>query len=644
MAALTAPRDEETAAAINEADPALLLAALTLWKGDPGLLDRYADGLRPAAATHEGPRLLGAAHGLHDADPEVAEAIRAAVLTEMTHGTEVPTIDEVDDATFRRAASLVVADEVGREFLPMLREQAGFEKAKRVTVPTRKPDPDFEVIIIGSGMSGMNAGVKLGEAGFRYKIFEKEAELGGTWNVNRYPGAAVDTPSHFYSFSFELNPEWKLYYPTGPEYFAYLQHVADKYGIREHLQLNTRVIACEWVASRGRWRVVTESNGRRETHWARAVLTAVGFLNGPNKPTFPGAESFRGTIMHSAEWDESVALEGKNVVLVGAGCTAVQIVTAIAPTVEHLAIVQRERQWIVPARTGTPVSDAQRWLLANVPFYHQWFRLRAFWHGGASGSLQAFARVDPEWSKDHVSSSAENDALMQVSLHYIDDIFADRPDLKDKVTPGYPPLTKRLIMDPGYFPTLKRPNVDLHDGGVDHLDDDAVVLSDGTRIPCDVLVLATGFKAEWLSPIDIRGRDGISLEEAWSGEPHAFQGVTVPGFPNLFMTCGPNSAPSAGGHNLTCEEQVHFMVESLQLLVEEDLQSLEVTAEASAQYNQRLDEAVDGLVWGRPTVRSYQHSSSGRGLVNNPWLALDYWTWMRAPRAEDFILTPRNAG
>lgn len=622
--------------ALEEADPALLLTALAVWKGQPELIDTYADAFQLREKQFR--LFLGASDGVHDVEPGAAAEIRAAVRAALDENTPVAPAADIDDAVFQRFASFLVGDTVGSECIEMLREQAGFEKARRRIMPTKEPDPDFEVIIIGSGMSGLAAAVKLAESGFRYKIFEKEAEPGGTWVVNKYPGAAVDTPSHFYSLSFELNPNWQLYFPTGPEYLAYLRHLTDKYGIREHLHCNTRVISCEWHDDRAQWKVTTESAGRRETHWARALVTAVGFLNGPNKPEFPGADRFAGTIMHTAEWDETVSLDGKNVVLVGAGCTAVQVAASTADVVNHLTVVQRHPQWVIPGSTQRPVSDAERWLLANIPYYHETYRLRTFWFAGANGAYVAVNRIDPDWAQHHLSVSPANDMVLQLCLQHIDEMFAGRPDLKAKLTPDYPPMAKRPIIDPGYYQALLRPNVDVRDGSVDHFEADAVVLTDGTRVPCDVLVLATGFHAEWLSGIDIRGRDGVRLRERWGDNPRAYLGVTVPDFPNFFMTCGPNSAPNAGGHNLMSEEQAHFVIECLQLLVEEDLTSLEPTHEANELWNKNQDEEVDKTVWGQPPVRSYQHNSAGRGLVWSPWPALDYWAWLREPQRGDFIL------
>jgi 4-hydroxyacetophenone monooxygenase len=652
VGALNGDPSLSAADAVADADPALLLASLAAWLGDPGLVDRYGSAFRPRSVA--GPTFTIFRRSVeYDVDPEVVDTIRRMVLDELNGltssvgpGCENDPFQQVSDEAFQRIASFVMGEDVDDDVVQILREQGGFEKDRRHVQATRKPGDDFEVLIVGGGMSGINAGIKLGEAGFTYKIFESRDDFGGTWVGNTYPGAAVDTPSLHYSFSFEPDPDWQLHYPQGPEYRDYLHRVADKYGVTEHIQVNTTVESCVWDDESQRWQVTTECGGRRTTHRARALITAVGFLNRPHQPRFDGEDEFSGVIMHTAEWDDTVELAGKNVVLLGAGCTAVQVATSVAPIAANLAIVQRHPQWVVPANTEAPVPLAERWRLSHIPYYHHWQRLRGCWFSGlrmGRAGLMEFATVDPEWAATHVSASPINDALMQKCLRHIEESFHDRPDLKAKMTPDYPPGVKRLIMDPGYYTTVKRDNVEVHNGSIDHLEPGAVVLTDGTRVPCDVLICATGFTADWLSTIDIRGRGGANLNEVWGGDPWAYLGVCVPQFPNFFVTCGPNSLINAVGHNLTCEQQVHYAMECLQLLVENDYAAFEPTVAAADEYTESVRDAMATTIYYRPSVRSYHHNAEGRPLVWSPWSGRDFWALLKEPKVEDLVFFPHLA-
>jgi cation diffusion facilitator CzcD-associated flavoprotein CzcO len=616
-----------------QVDPSVLLNCLVQVTGDVGLLDRYEPGFVsvPVRSVLES----------HVVDDATAGAIATQLAQELAGrlNREVA-LTELEPALFQRLATFVVGEPVDEEFLPILEEQAGFVLSRRVIPVTRTPPPDFNVIVIGAGMVGINAGVKLAEAGFSYQIFESRSELGGTWSINRYPGAAVDTPSHYYSYSFEPNPDWSHFYPVGDEYHRYLTMVSEKYGVTPHITFNTSVLSCAWNEERQRWLVRTSTNGEIAEHEAAAVVTALGFLNRPIIPNFPGRESFGGVVMHSAQWDSSVDLKGKRVALVGAGCTAVQIAEAIADDVAALTVVQRQPHWVAPAKTSHgAVPPALQWVLNNVPYYHRWFRLKTYWY--ASDKNYLTPRIDPEWQKTHVSASPANDVVMQACMKHIEASFADRPDLKAKLVPDFPPYAKRIVRDPGYYRTLLKDNVTLLTGTIDHYEADGVVLTGGEKVTCDVVLLATGFTIDMLTKIDITGRRGLELAEVWVDDPRAYLAVLNPGFPNLFTTAGPNSAPNhGGGHNLTSEEQVHYIVECLQLLLEEDATAMEVTQEATDEYNRRVDEELDKTVWQHGgTASGYYRNAKGRAWLACPWRMVDYWTMLRAPKIEDLVLT-----
>ncbi|WP_040790800.1 flavin-containing monooxygenase [Nocardia paucivorans] len=625
--------------AIAVADPAPLLMSLVHATGDTGLLEEFGARLtitEPGNHYRTGTRPT-TPPGTYPED--VVADIRARARELLTPGLE-PKLGVPDEELFGRMATVCTSERVDAEFLPLLLEQAGFVKDRRHVPVTTAPPADFEVIVIGAGMVGINAGIKLGEAGFGFTIFEERDDIGGTWHRNTYPGAAVDTPSHYYSYSFELNPHWSKYYPTGVEYQNYLLDVVEKYRLRENIRFGTRVRSATWSNEENRWEVVTEDRaGTVRHHRACAVVTALGMLNAPNIPDVPGMDTFAGTITHTAEWDTDLDLSGKRVVVLGTGCTAVQVVAGIVDQVESLDVVVRSPHWLVPEKTvGGEVPEGEKWAMANLPFYDRWFRLRTYWF--ASDNLYMLPRIDKEWAATHVSASPANDMVLNTALEYLQKSFPDRPDLIEKLTPDFRPYSKRIVKDPGFFAALNREHVNLHRAAFREITPDGVVTTDATFIPADVIVLATGFRLQFTTAIDITGRDGRTLAELWKGgeDPRAYRGVQVSGFPNLFITAGPNSAPNHGaGHNITGEEQVHYIIECLQYLLENEYAAMDVTQSAQDEYNRRVDEALDETVWVHPGAETngYYRNSAGRAVVPCPWRLVDYWTLMREPNPED---------
>jgi 4-hydroxyacetophenone monooxygenase len=639
-------------AAIDECNPGALLLSMVHVTGDLGLVEEFEAMLATAKAeastesnTHYASSTAVALP--YGAYPDVvARAVRARACEVLTTQS-TPQLTELDESLFRRLASLCSATEVTDEFVPLLMEQAGFRLAQRVVPVTKKPTPDADVIVIGAGMVGINAAVKLQDAGFTFRVFEARDEIGGTWSRNTYPGAAVDTPSHYYSYSFELNPDWSRYYPSGPEYLKYMKRVVDTYDLSRHIQLSTSVDGARWVEEDQQWEVVTRAaDGTSSTHRSRAMITALGVLNAPNVPDVPGLDTFAGDIVHSAEWRD-VDLAGKRVVVLGTGCTSVQLVTSIVDQVGSLDVVVRTPHWIVPEKAvQNDVPDGERWAMRHLPFYQEWFRFRAFWL--ASDNLYPVPRIDPEWAAKHLSVSKVNDNVMQVSLRYLQNSFADRPDLIEKLTPDFRPYAKRIVKDPGFFAALKRDNVTLHRASFASVRPDGIVTTEGTFIPVDVILLATGFSVEYATSLDIVGRDGRQLAEEWKNgdDPRAYLGIQVPHFPNLFVTAGPNAAPNhGGGHNITSEEHVHYIIECLQYLVENDYTSMDVHVEALDRYNEGVDEALDKTVWAHPgkEVTGYYRNTAGRPIVPCPWRIVDYWTMLREPDPSDFSFTERSA-
>lgn len=627
-------------AAIDVCDPAPLLMSMIHATGDTSLLDEfgprltitepgnhYRTGSRPATPPGQYP------------DDVVADVRARAHRLLTTDATDVLGVPE--PGLFARMAQVATSERVGDEFVPLLREQAGFVLSERRVPVTVTPPDEFSVIVVGAGIVGINAAIKLQEAGFAYQVFETRDEIGGTWSRNTYPGAAVDTPSHYYSYSFELNAEWSRYYPTGTEYQRYLRGVVDTYGIEKNISFRTRVLSTRWLDTEHVWEVTVETaDGGRHIHRANAVVTALGMLNSPNIPDVPGMGTFAGTVVHTAEWDPSLDLTGKRVVVLGTGCTSVQVVANIVDRVESLDVVVRSPHWIVPEKAVVnDVPDGEKWALAHLPRYHEWFRLRSYWF--ASDNLYVLPRIDPEWAKTHFSASPANEMVLNTARAYLQSSFEGRPDLVEKLTPDFRPYGKRIVKDPGFFRALTRDHVTLHRASFREVRPDGVVTTEGDIVAADVIILATGFRLEFTTSIDIVGRDGRILADVWKGgdDPRAYLGVQVSGFPNLFVTAGPNSAPNHGaGHNILSEEHVHYVVECLQYLLENGHDAMDVRQDVLDEYNRAVDEALDKTVWVHPgaEVNGYYRNSAGRAVVPCPWRLVDYWTMLREPDPTDF--------
>jgi 4-hydroxyacetophenone monooxygenase len=417
--------------------------------------------------------------------------------------------------------------------------------------------------------------------------------------------------------------------------------VADRYDLRRNIMFETKVLACRYDETRKRWSVsVQRADGSRELLEVNAIINAHGPVNRWSWPKIPGFETFAGPKMHTAGWDHSVDLTGKKVVLIGTGASAAQLAPAIAAKVERLTIAMRSRHWVIThPHAGALVPEAVKWAMRHIPHYAEWFRFKTYWAAG--DGLYPNVVKDPDWPASDTSVSALNEGTRQWALGYLNTVFADRPDLVEKLTPDFPIFSKRIILDAGWFQTLRRDNVELEVGGVARVEEDAVILADGRRVQADVLVCATGFDvAKMLGSLEVYGRDGRSLGEEWGqDDPRAYLGVTVPGYPNFFLTVGPNSAPNhAAGQNLISETQVHYIIECLDLMRDNEAATIEPTLEAFEAWNDKVDARMQQMIWTHPKANSYYNNSKGRVFLSFPWRLVDYWTWTRSPERDAFVI------
>jgi len=455
------------------------------------------------------------------------------------------------------------------------------------------------VIVVGAGFGGIGVGVKLKKAGIdTFTLYESSLGVGGTWWDNTYPGAEVDVNSNLYCYSFK-SQEWTRTHAQQSELQKYLEETVDEFELRRHLQLGVAVVAAAWDDERHMWAVTLDSGAVDEGH---VLVSAVGFLNIPRYPEWPGLADFAGPKFHTSRWEHQHDLSEKVVALVGTGSTAAQIVPAIQPLVKKLYVFQREPGWVMP-KGERDLSDAERQRFAKP-----WRRAfdRAKLRASIEKSLWGAAMFRP--------GTKLNSLREQSCLKYIADEFADRPDLRHAVTPNYPYPGKRPILASTYYPALKKQNVELVPRAVSRVTKTGIVDDDGVERPVDVIAMATGFQAaNYLGRMQITGRRGTTLHDHWAGEPRAFLGITVPGFPNFFMLYGPGT--NGGELVMTLESQAEYALRAVKRMRRERVSAVEVKALHEAIWYAWLQTKMEGTSW----TMSNNYFKSATGKIVTQW-------------------------
>lgn len=473
-----------------------------------------------------------------------------------------------------------------------------------------------KVAIIGAGMSGLLMGIRLKRAGNeRFRIYEKAPSLGGTWRENSYPGLTCDVPSHFYSYSFEPNPDWSRRFSPGPEILRYFERVARKYDLAPHIQYGTRITDAQHRD--GRWHLQTDDGASFD---ADVVVSATGALHQWRMPEIDGLDEFEGAKFHSAAWDHSIPLEGRRIGVVGNGSSGVQMMSPLSKVASHLTLFQRTPQWIAPVGNRS-YSEAQRMRVRRFPVIQRIARVYYKW------MFETFsaAVVEPGKRRQSMANSCRK------HLATVQD-----PELRRKLTPDYEPGCKRLIMSRNFYPTLQKENVDLVTEGIDHVEARGVVTRDGTLHELDVLVLATGFDTHAWGIENIVGPDGRSVKEVWADGTRAYRSVAIPGFPNFFMLVGPNSP--IGNISLidVSEVQADFIMKCIGLIEKGKVKEMAPSGEATAAFHAALLEAMKDTVWVTGCNSWYLDD---QGIPNTwPWSAGKFHTDMRRPNLDDFVL------
>lgn len=617
--------------ALAQANLPTLLAVYVHLSHDAAMLDRFADCIRPAFAP--------VPTSIPD---DLAADLRGKLHHLLVTGEGLAT-DAPDDALFQRIMSVMVGEPVEQEFIELAFDQCGFRPwIDRSALPGRASRPaNFKVLVIGAGMTGMAAATKLEEAGYDYVVIEKNAEVGGTWYENRYPGVGVDTPSHFYSFSWEIWPDWHHYHPQGADMQRYMVEVADKYGLRRNVQFNTRVETLVYDEASGMWTVtVRRPDGRTEDLVVNAVINGHGPVNRFKWPDIPGLADFNGPVVHTADWPADLDLKGKRVAVIGTAASAAQLVGAIAPEVASLTVYQRTPHWVIHnPEIADEVSAGMQWALRNIPGFKEWFRFKVYW--AAADGLFANVLQDPAWAGNDLAVSELNEMTRQYALSYLHQKFADRPDLIEKLTPDFPIFSKRIVLDNGWFDALLRPNVTLENKGIARILPNGIEANDGSVFECDVIVCATGFNvAKMLGNLTVKGIGGRDLGAEWGEEDaRSYMGMCVPGYPNYFHTVGPNSAPNhAAGQNLISECQVNWIIEALDRVTEAGAKSFEVTEQAYDDWNRKVEARMPEMIWSHPRASSYYMNSKRRIFLSWPWRLVDFFNETRAPAEGSYVL------
>ncbi len=443
------------------------------------------------------------------------------------------------------------------------------------------PARDLRVAVIGAGMAGILCAIDLPANGIDdVTIYEKADTVGGTWRENTYPGVACDVPSHLYSYSFALNPDWSHLFAPGPEIRAYFERVAAEHAVGDRCRFGDEVVELTWTD--GRWHLRTASG---HTDVADVVIAATGVLHHPRMPELEGLESFAGAAFHSARWDHDVDLAGKRVGVVGTGSTAVQIVSAIVDDVAHLDLFQRTPQWILPQ--PNPEFAAE-----DVARFHDDPTAMEEMHRNLSNLFAdgfANAVVDAE--------SPQMQMIAETCKANLEHSVRD-PELRERLRPDYRVACKRLVVADDFYRAIQEPQAELVTAGIERIEPGGVRTSDGVLHELDVLVLATGFKVDaFLRPMEVTGRDGVRLDDAWSPRPNAYLSVSVPGFPNLFLLNGPNGP--VGNFSLieVAELQLAYIHQLLDLVRSGEASEICATTEAMDEHEAARVEAAKKTVW-----------------------------------------------
>ncbi|HEU4737271.1 MAG TPA: NAD(P)/FAD-dependent oxidoreductase [Solirubrobacterales bacterium] len=461
------------------------------------------------------------------------------------------------------------------------------------------------IAVVGGGFGGVGAAVMLKREGYEdVTVFEKGERVGGVWQHNTYPGAACDIPSHLYEYSFAPN-SWSRRFSPGSEIRAYIEGVARRFGVFDRVRTGTEVTSASWHEDSGRWRLETSAG----PHEADVLITACGQLSVPKVPPIAGLESFDGPAFHTAEWRHDVDLAGKRVAVIGTGCSAIQVVPAIQPEVAQLDVYQRSPGWTFPKR-DFEYSPRARALFKRLPALRRLDRASVY----AFQEFGAAAMTSKPWLLP---------ILRAISKRQIDAAISD-PELRRKVTPTDEVGCKRIMLTDEWYPALAESNVELVAERIESVTAGGIRDATGAERPADAIVLATGFAShDFVAPMEIAGRGGRRLAEEWGEVARAYLGLSVPGFPNMFLLYGPNTNGGTGSVVNTLECGVGHVLAALQEMERSRASRIEIRPAAAEDFDRELRAALAKTVWHSGCSNWYV-DENGNDPSNWPWLWSDY--------------------
>lgn len=609
---------------LEAADSGALAAALVQLTGDPRWLEEPYRSMH--VARREG---QGYCSDVHASFLEAA----ADALRRWDGNARLPS---PSDGVLRDMLEAVVGEKMSDIAVHKARQDLGMISSVPSIDPASAAAADLHILIVGAGMAGLDLGMKLHAAGMNFTILEKNAAIGGVWFENTYPECGLDT--HPFIYEWAGRPfDWSRYDVKRDEMLEYVRHFVAQSGIIDRIRFGHEALKAAYSEKERRWLVnfrTAEGSGQIS---ANVLITAVGALNRPKTPDLTGLQEFKGQAFHTARWPKDLDLTGSRVGLVGNGSSGTQIANWLAEHAASLTVFQRSPHWVTPRPAGEsgPIPPAKRRILKELPHYAGWYRFIVF-HRLGDREYSTLV-MDPGWHGEGANS--RNAEIRDMLISYIRSEIGERTDLLDKLIPSYPPYAKRLVVDNSWYRALARPDVKLVTENIEAATGSGIRTHDGVEHPLDVLVFATGFNStRYFWPLEIVGRDGCSMNGASSTEDaRAYLGTTMPGFPNFFCLHGPNSGVGHGGSSTFTEEcQVRYVLGCIKRMVEDGIRVLECRAKVARDYNQKLDSALDQMVWAHPGVTSRYRNSAGRIIMNHPWKLHQFWEYTRVPNLDDF--------